>query len=105
VNPDGSYDRVMSDRLLWTRRQKARDAALRLGALLGPVAALVLLVLATGGRATAVAMGVIGGMVALAIAGDIRRPRGALIGGIAIAVALLALHIAIAWLIDHPILD
>ena len=105
MNPDGSYDRGVSDRLLWTRRQKARDAGLRVAASLGPVAALVLLVLATGGRATAVAIGVVGAMVALVIAGDVRSPRRALIGGVAIAVGLLALHVAIAWLIDNPVLD
>ena len=95
----------MSDRLLWTRRQKARDAALRVAAALGPLAILVLFVLATGGRATAVAMASVGGMVALAIVGDVRTVRGALIAGSAIAAALLFLHFAVAWLIDHPILE
>jgi len=95
----------MGDRLLWTRRHKARDAALKAAGSLGPVALLVLLVLATGGRATAGAVGIVGGMVAVVIAGDVRTPRGALIGGAIIAIGLLALHIAIAWLIDHPILD
>ncbi len=95
----------MSDRLLWTRRQKARDAALKLAACLGPIAVLVVVVVLTGGRATAVAMGSFGGLVALVIATDVRTPRGALIGGVAIAGALLALHIALAWLIDHPILE
>ena len=95
----------MSDRLLWTRRQKARDAALKLAACLAPIAVLVLVVVLTGGRATAIAMGSFGGLVALVIATDGRTPRGALVGGVAIAGALLALHIALAWLIDHPILD
>jgi hypothetical protein len=105
VNPDGSYDRLVSDRLLWTRRRKARDAALKLSGALAPVALLVLLVVATGGRATAIAVGVFGALVALVVAADVRTPRGALIGGTVIALVLLALQIAVAWLIDHPILD
>ena len=91
--------------MLWTRRRKAREGLLRLGAVLAPIALLVLAVVATGGRATAVAMGIFGGLVALAIVGDIRTPRGALYAGIAIAAALLVLNIAVAWLIDNPILE
>jgi len=105
VNSDGSYDRLVNDRLLWTRRQKATDAALKLSAALAPVAALVFFVLATGGRATAIALGVFGGLIALVVAADVRTPRGALIGGIVIAVVLLALQFATAWLIDNPILE
>jgi len=95
----------VSDRLLWTRRKKAQEAALKLAAGLGPIAVLVLLVLLTGGRATAVAMGGFGGLIALVIAADVRTPRGALTAGITIAGALLVLHIVLAWLIDHPILE
>ena len=95
----------MGDRLLWTRRQKARDAALRLAGILAPVALLVLVVLATGGRATAIAMAVVGGLVGLAVATDVGTPRGALTAGIAIAALLLLGDLAIAWFIDHPILE
>ena len=95
----------MGDRLLWTRRQKARDAALRLGGVLGPVALLVLFVLATGGQATAFAMATVGGLIGLAIATDVSTPRSALIAGVAIVALLLLADLAIAYAIDHPVLE
>jgi hypothetical protein len=95
----------MRDRLLWTRRQKARDAAFRLGGVLGPTALLVLLVLATGGQATAVAMAGVGGLIGLAVVTDVGTPRGALYAGLVIAGVLLLLDVAIAYAIDHPILE
>jgi hypothetical protein len=95
----------VSDRLLWTRRQKAVDFLLKVAGSVGPTIGLAVAILATGGRATAIAVLVFGGLIAFAIATGVRTARGALVGGLVIAGVILALQLAVAWLIDNPILE
>jgi hypothetical protein len=94
----------MADGLLLTRRERLRIFWAKLAAGLGPTLALILLAALTGGGAVAVVIAVLGVLCGLVIATSARRPRGALVGGIAVAAALLVLQLVIAWFASHPIL-
>ena len=93
----------MTDGLLLTRRERLRVFAERFAAGVGPTLVLVIAAAALGVDATAVAIAVMGVLLGLVVATSARSTRGALIGGVAIAVALLVLQIVLAWFITHPI--
>jgi len=87
----------LTDRLLLTRRDRARELALKLVGCGAPTALLVGGILGLGGRAAAVATAVFGGLAALALATSVRTVRGAVIGGIALATGLLAMLLFFAY--------
>jgi len=93
----------VADGLLLTRRERLRLFWVKLAAGLGPTLALVLAAALTGGGAVAVAIAILGVLCGLAIATSARRPRGALVGGVVLAAALLALQLVVAWFASHPI--
>ena len=93
----------MADGLLLTRGERLRIFWAKLAAGLGPALVLALGAALTGGGAAAVAIAVLGVLCGIVIATSARRPRGALVGGVTVAVALLVLQIVIAWFVSHPI--
>jgi hypothetical protein len=94
----------LTDGLLDSRREKARTLGLKVLYANGPVAALALLVLATGGGVVAAVAAAFGFLISLSIVTSVRTPRGALRAGIVVAVGLLFCLLAVAWLVSHPIL-
>jgi hypothetical protein len=93
----------MADGLLLTRTERLRLFWAKLAAGVGPTAVLVIVAAATGAGATAWAIAILGVLSGVVIATSARRTRGALVGGVAVAVALLVLQIVLAWFISHPI--
>jgi hypothetical protein len=93
----------MADGLLLTRRERLRTFSAKLAVGVGPALALAVVVAVTGGGAAAVAIAVLGVLCGVVIATSARRPRGALVGGLTVAVALLVLQLVIAWFVTHPI--
>jgi hypothetical protein len=94
----------LTDGLLDSRRDKARTLGLKLLYANGPVAALALLVLATGGGIVAAVAAGFGFLISLSIVTSVRTPRAALRAGMTVAVGLLLCLLAVAWLVSHPIL-
>jgi hypothetical protein len=93
----------VADGLLLTRRDRLRLFSGKVGGGMGPPLALAVGVAAFGGGAVAVAVGVLGILLGLVIATSAKTSRGALIAGLAIAGALFALQIVLAWFVSHPI--
>jgi hypothetical protein len=80
-----------------TRRERAREAALKVGVSVTPTTALVAAMFAVGGKAAAVAMLVFGELAAIGVATSVRTVRAALIGGLLLVGALLALLVFFAY--------
>jgi hypothetical protein len=95
----------MADGLLLSRRERLVLFWEKLGAAYGPSIVLALVAALTGGGTVAVAVLVIGGLIALCVATSVRKVRGAIWGGIATAVFLLLVNLALAWFLSHPILS
>ena len=93
----------MADGLLRTRGERLRDFWLKFAYGLGPTAVLALAALALGGGAVAWSIAVVGVLLGFMVATTARKPRGALMGGVAIAVLLFVFQLVLAWLITHPI--
>lgn len=74
-----------------TRRERAREGALKLLACLVPTTLVVGAMFALGGRAAAVAMLVFGELAAVGLATSVRTVRAAVVGGLVLAVALVAM--------------
>jgi hypothetical protein len=80
-----------------TRRERSREATLKLGVSAAPTTALVVAMFAIGGSAAAVAMLVFGELAAVGVATSVRTVRAALIGGLLLVGALLALLVFFAY--------
>ena len=93
----------MTDRLLLTRSERFRIFALRVAVGVGPSLVLALGAAALGGGSVAVAVAFLGLLLGLVVATTARTDRGAVVGGVVIAVALLLLQFVIAWFVTHPI--
>lgn len=81
----------MSDRLLFTRQERARDFAVKFLACLTPTALLFVVILALGGQTAALTTGLFGGLAALGLATTVRTRRGAVGTGIVIGVVMVLL--------------
>jgi hypothetical protein len=93
----------VADGLLLTGKERARLFWLKFAAGAGPSLVLVAIAVALGSGAVAYSMAVFALLVGFVIATTARKPRGALKGGIALAVVLLAFQIVVAWFVTHPI--
>lgn len=93
----------MADGLLLTGKERLRVFWLKFAAGIGPSLVLVAVAAALGGGSVAYTIAFFGVLVGFVVATTARKPRGALIGGIALAVFLLVFQIAVAWFITHPI--
>jgi hypothetical protein len=87
-----------------TRRERFVEGAGKLGLALAPSELVALLWLVLGAPATAVAFAVIGGLIGICVATSVRTRRGALAGGLATVLFLLAIAFVANWLADNPIL-
>jgi hypothetical protein len=94
----------MADGLLLSRRERIRLFWQRLGAAVGPTAALAIGSLALGARVTAIVFAVLGGLVALCVATSARTVRGAAIAGVVTLAVIVLFAGAVNWLAGHPIL-
>jgi hypothetical protein len=74
-----------------TRRERAREGVLKLLACVVPTTAVVGTMFALGGRPAAIAMLVFGELAAVGLATSVRTVRVAVIGGIVLALALVAM--------------
>lgn len=93
----------MADGLLLTGRERARVFWLKLAAGAGPSLALAAIAAALGSGAVAYSMAVFAILIGFVIATSAKKPRGALKGGIALLVLLVAFQIVVAWFVTHPI--
>jgi uncharacterized membrane protein YdbT with pleckstrin-like domain len=93
----------VADGLLLTRRERLKLFWGRLGGGMGPPLLLAVVVAGLGGGAVAVAIAVLGVLLGLVVATNAKSNRGALVAGVAVAVALFVLQLVIAWLASHPI--
>jgi hypothetical protein len=93
----------VADGLLLTGKERARTFWLKLAGGAGPSLVLVALAAALGGGSVAFSIAVFGVLIGFAIATTARTPRGALIGGIVLAVLLIVFQIVVAWFVTHPI--
>lgn len=74
-----------------TRRERTREAALKLAACVVPTTVLVAAMFAVGGTSAATAMLVFGELAAVGTATSVKTVRAALIGGVLLTVALFAM--------------
>lgn len=74
-----------------TRRERAREGILKLLACVVPTTLVVGAMFALGGRPAAIAMLVFGELAALGLATSVRTVRAAVIGGVLLAIGLIAL--------------
>jgi hypothetical protein len=74
-----------------TRRERTREAVLKLVACVVPTTLVVGAMFALGGRPAATAMLVFGELAALGLATSVRTVRAAVLGGILLAVGLVVL--------------
>ncbi|HVA31660.1 MAG TPA: hypothetical protein VMU58_10340 [Gaiellaceae bacterium] len=93
----------MADGVLLSGKERLRSFWLKFAAGIGPSLVLVVGAAAFGGGSVAYVMAVLGLLVGFVIATSARKPRGALVAGIAVALCLLLLQIVVAWFITHPI--
>jgi hypothetical protein len=93
----------VADGLLLTGKERARIFWLKLAGGAGPSLVLVAIVAALGAGAVAFSMGIFAVLVGIVIATTARTPRGAVKGGIALVIVLLAFQIVVAWFVTHPI--
>ena len=96
--------RAMSDGLLLSRRERLARFETRFGAGLGPSLALVAAAFALGADAVGIAIAVTAVLCALLVGTSARTLRGAVVAGLAIAVALFLFQLVLAWFITHPVL-
>ena len=80
-----------------TRREKLRETVLKLLACGVPTALLVGAMFVVGGTPAAIATLVFGGLAAAGLATSVRTVRAALIGGMLLALGLLAMLIFFAY--------
>ncbi len=93
----------MADGLLLTRKERVRDFWIKLAYGLVPSLVLVIAAFVLGGGAVGWTIAFFGILFGLMVATTARKPRGALIGGVAVALFLLLFQIVVAWFITHPI--
>jgi hypothetical protein len=93
----------MADGLLLTGNERRRLFWLKFAGGAGPSLLLVAIAAALGSGAVAYSMAVFAVLIGFVIATTARKPRGALMGGIGLLVALLVFQIVVAWFITHPI--
>jgi predicted thioesterase len=91
------YRAVVTDRLLMSRGERARETALKLAACVVPTSLLVGAMFAVGGRAAATAMLVFGELAAVGTATSVRTVRAAVIGGALLTLALFVLLVFFAY--------
>jgi hypothetical protein len=94
----------VADGLLMTRRERTSRFFRNLAGAFGPSALLALFALVAADAVLALVIAVLGGLVALAIATSVRTARGALTGGVTVALALVLMQIVLAWFLSHPVL-
>ena len=87
----------MTDRLLMTRRERARELTLKLLGCSAPTALLVAGMFAIGGRPAAITMLVFGGLAAAALATSVRTIRAAAVGGLLLAGGLFLMLLFFAY--------
>ena len=80
-----------------TRREQLREGALKVLACVVPTTLLVGVLFGIGGKPAAVAIAVFGELAALALATSVRTVRAALIGGVLLAVGLVAMLLFFAY--------
>ena len=93
----------MADGLLLTGKERLRVFWLKFAGGVGPSLVVVVVAAALGGGSVAYTIAFFGVLVGFVIATTARKPRGALLGGVALAVLLLVFQIVVAWFITHPI--
>lgn len=93
----------MADGLLLTRKERLRAFWLKFAGGLGPSLVLVAVAAAVGGGAVAYSIAVFGVLLGFVVATSARRVRGAVAGGVALAVVLLLFQVVVAWFVTHPI--
>jgi len=93
----------MADGLLLSGKERLRIFWLKFAAGIGPSLVLVAVAAALGGGSVAYTIAFIGVLVGFVIATSARKPRGALMGGIALALVLLLFQMVVAWFVTHPI--
>jgi hypothetical protein len=87
----------VTDRLLMTRRERAREASLKLAACIVPTSILVGAMFAVGGTPAAVAMLVFGELAAIGIATSVKTVRASVIGGLLLTPGLFAMLVFFAY--------
>jgi hypothetical protein len=93
----------MADGLLLTGSERRRLFWLKLAGGAGPALVLVVVAVALGAGAVAYSMAIFAVLIGFVIATTARKPRGALVGGIALLLLLLVFQIVVAWFVTHPI--
>ncbi|HEV7132968.1 MAG TPA: hypothetical protein VGN27_04450 [Gaiellaceae bacterium] len=93
----------MADGLLLTGKERLYVFWLKLGGGVGPSLVLVAVAAVLGGGSVAYTIAFFGVLIGFVIATTARKPRGALVGGVVLAVLLLVFQIVVAWFITHPI--
>jgi uncharacterized membrane protein len=93
----------VADGLLLTGKERARLFWLKLAGGAGPSLVLVAVAVALGAGAVGFSVGVFAVLIGFVIATTARTPRGALKGGLALAVVLIVFQIVVAWFVTHPI--
>jgi hypothetical protein len=93
----------MADGLLLSEKERLRIFWLKFAAGAGPSLVLVAVAAALGGGSVAYTIAFFGVLIGFVIATSARKPRGALIGGLALGLLLLVFQIVVAWFITHPI--
>jgi len=93
----------MADGLLLSGKERLRIFWLKFAAGVGPSLVLVAVAAALGGGSVAYTLAFFGVLIGFVIATSARKPRGALIGGLALAVLLFVFQIIVAWFVTHPI--
>jgi len=93
----------MADGLLLSGKERLRIFWLKFAFGLGPSLVLVGVAAALGGGSVAYTIAFFGVLLGFVIATSAKTPRGALVGGIALAVVLLLFQAIVAWFVTHPI--
>ncbi|MHB8468489.1 MAG: hypothetical protein ACYDCH_01860 [Gaiellaceae bacterium] len=93
----------MADGLLLTRRERIGDFSLKLVCGLAPSLVLIVAAFLLGGGAVGWTVAAFGLLFGFVVAISAKKPRGALMGGVAVALFLLLFQIVVAWFITHPI--
>jgi hypothetical protein len=93
----------MADGVLLTGKERLWIFWLKLAAAAGPSLVLALVAVALGSGAVGYTMGLFALLIGFVIATTVRKPRGALIGGIVLLVVLILFQIVVAWFVTHPI--
>ena len=93
----------MADGLLLSRKERRRVFWLKLAGAVGPSLVLVATALALGDDAVGLTIAAFGLLLGFLVATTARTVRGALRGGVAVALVLLVFQIVVAWFVTHPI--